>query len=44
MLNKAAIKVAKAIGPVSWDDDTNCEPFDVLKHLTSDYIKQKLGT
>ena len=43
-LNRAAIKIAKRIGPVSWDDDTNCEPFDVLKHLTSDYIREKLGT
>ena len=43
-VNQAAIKVAKRIGPVHWDDDSNCEPFDVLKHLTSDYLKQKLGT
>ena len=45
-LNKAAIKAAKAIGPVDIDygDDNSCEPLDVLKHLTSDYIKQKLGT
>ncbi|REJ92526.1 MAG: hypothetical protein DWQ34_00330 [Planctomycetota bacterium] len=45
-LNKAAVRAAKAIGPVDIDygDDNNCEPLDVLKHLTSDYIKQKLGT
>jgi len=45
-LNEAAIKAVKAIGPVGIDygDDNNCEPLDVLKHLTSDYIKQKLGT
>ena len=45
-LNKAAIKAVKAIGPVDIDygDDNSCEPLDVLKHLTSDYIKQKLGT
>ncbi len=42
-LNKAAIKAAKAIGPVEVDyGDTGCEPLDVLKHLTSDYIKKKL--
>lgn len=44
-LNKAAIKVAKAIGPVDVyeDDEKDCEPFDVLKHLTSDYLKKKLA-
>lgn len=42
-LNKAAIKAAKAIGPVHVDyGNTSCEPLDVLKHLTSDYIKKKL--
>ena len=45
-LNKAAIKAAKAIGPVDIDygDDNSCEPLDVLKHLTSDYLKKKLAT
>ncbi|MCZ6688714.1 MAG: DNA alkylation repair protein [Planctomycetota bacterium] len=45
-LNKRAIKAAKAIGPVDVDygDDNDCEPIDVLKHLTSDYVKKKLGT
>ncbi len=45
-LNKAAIKAAKAIGPVDVDygDDNSCEPMDVLKHLTGDYVKRKLGT
>ena len=44
-LNMAAVKAAKAIGPVDVDygDDNACEPLDVLKHLTSDYLKQKLG-
>lgn len=44
-LNKAAIKAAKAIGPVDIDygDDNSCEPIDVLKHLTSDYMRKKLG-
>lgn len=44
-LNKAAIRAVKAIGPVDIDygDDNSCEPLDVLKHLTSDYLKQKLG-
>lgn len=45
-LNKAAIKAVKKIGPVDVDygDDNSCEPLDVLKHLTSDYVKKKLGT
>ena len=44
VLNKAAIAAAKAIGPVDIDygDDNSCEPLDVLKHLTSPYMKQKL--
>ena len=44
-LNKAAIRAAKAIGPVDIDygDDNSCEPVDVLKHLTSDYVKKKLA-
>ena len=42
-LNKAAIGAARAIGPVDVDygDDNSCEPVDMLKHLTSDYLKQK---
>ena len=44
-LNAAAIKVAKAIGPIDFsEDDNKCEPMDVLKHLTSDYLRKKLGT
>ena len=44
-LNAAAIKVAKAIGPIDFSDgDKKCEPMDVLKHLTSDYLRKKLGT
>ena len=44
-LNKAAVRAAKAIGPVDVDygDDNSCEPLDVLKHLTSDYLKKKLS-
>ena len=41
-LNAAAIKVAKAIGPIH-DGDTKCEPMDELKHLTSDDLRNKLG-
>lgn len=43
-LNQAAIKVAKRLGPIDYDaGDTGCEPLDVLKHLTSDYLKKKLA-
>ena len=44
-LNRAAIKVAKAIGPIEYDNesDSKCEPFEVLKHLTGDALKKKLG-
>jgi hypothetical protein len=44
-LNTAAISAAKAIGPVDVDygDDNSCEPLNVLKHLTSDYLTKKLN-
>jgi 3-methyladenine DNA glycosylase AlkD len=43
-LNAAAIKVAKAIGPIHFrDGDRKCEPMDVLKHLTTDALRDKLG-
>lgn len=44
-LNQAAIRAAKAIGPVDIDygDDNRCEPLDVLKHLTSEHTKKRLG-
>jgi hypothetical protein len=42
-LNRAAVKVAKATGPIDYGEDTNCEPLDLVKHLTSDYLKKKLG-
>ena len=43
-LNKASLKLAKDLGPIDFNEDNgNCEPFDVAKHLTSDYLKKKLG-
>jgi 3-methyladenine DNA glycosylase AlkD len=44
-LNTAAVSAAKAIGPVDVDygDDNSCEPLNVLKHLTSDYLTKKLS-
>jgi len=42
-LNSAALKMANKIGPVPVESGiSKCEPFDVAKHLTSDYIKNKL--
>ena len=43
-LNKEALKVAKKIGPIDFDPDGRCDPMDVAKHLTSDYVREKLGT
>lgn len=43
-LNKAALTVAQKCGPIDFNEDgKNCDPFDVVKHLTSDYLKNKLG-
>lgn len=44
-LNLAAIRAARAIGPIDVDygDDNRCEPFNVLKHLESDYLKKKFS-
>jgi 3-methyladenine DNA glycosylase AlkD len=44
-LNQAAIKAAKAIGPIDIDygDDNSCQPLDVLKHLESDYLQKKFA-
>jgi 3-methyladenine DNA glycosylase AlkD len=44
VLNAAALKVARAAGPIEFTSGSgNCEPFDVVKHLTSDRLRQKLG-
>lgn len=43
-LHAEALKVAKKIGPIQiGSDESNCEPFDVVKHLTSDYVTKKLA-
>lgn len=43
-LNTAALKVAQKMGPIEINSGiTDCEPFDVTKHLTSNYLKNKLG-
>jgi 3-methyladenine DNA glycosylase AlkD len=45
VLNAAAVAAATAIGPLEIDygNDNSCEPIDLLKHLTSDYLKKKLN-
>ena len=41
-LNQVALKVAKNIGPIPVETGkTKCEPFDVSKHLASDYLTKK---
>ena len=43
-LNRAAIQLAKKISPLEYDaGDTGCEPLDILKHLTTDSLRKKLG-
>jgi len=43
-LNKAALKVARDAGPIEFTSTSGqCEPFDVVKHLTTDRLKEKLG-
>ena len=43
-LNKAAIRAAKKIGPVDIDyGDTQCEPLDVVKHLSAEHLQTRLA-
>jgi hypothetical protein len=38
-LNNAAIDVAERIGAIDFNEGVSkSEPFDILKHLTSDYL------
>ena len=43
LLNRAALRVAKQIGSIDFDPGGKCDPFDVVKHLDGDYVKNKLG-
>lgn len=44
VLNKAALKVARRVGPIEFTSVSgDCEPFDVVKHLTTDRLREKLG-
>ena len=43
-LNRAALSVAKGIGPIDFNEDgKKCDPFDMEKHLTSDYLTKKFA-
>lgn len=43
-LNQLAVEVARVIGPIDFNEEgQSCDPMNVEKHLTSDYLKQKLG-
>lgn len=46
VLNKSAARAAKEIGPIEFENEGGgkCDPFDPHKHLTSDYLKKKLGS
>lgn len=44
VLNKAALKVARDVGPIEFTSASGtCEPFDVARHLTTDRLRDKLG-
>jgi hypothetical protein len=44
VLNEAALKGARQVGPIEFTSASGaCDPFDVVKHLTSDSLKKKLG-
>jgi hypothetical protein len=43
-LNEAALRVARQAGPIAFASASGeCEPFDVVKHLTTGRLKEKLG-
>ena len=43
-LNAAALDVATIIGPITFETNgAKCEPFNVVKHLTSDYLREKFS-
>ncbi|MEM9529505.1 MAG: DNA alkylation repair protein [Pseudomonadota bacterium] len=41
-LHGPALKVARKICPIDFDPTGKCDPFDAVKHLTSDRVKEKL--
>jgi len=42
-LNAAALSAAQKIGPIDFDPNGRCDPYNVVKHLTGDHAKKKLG-
>lgn len=42
-LNREALRVARAMGPVDWDPTGACEPFDVVKHIDNPRLRAALG-
>jgi len=41
-LHKTALELAKQLGPIQFEySGDNCAPMDLVKHLTSDYLKTK---
>lgn len=41
-LHKTALELAKQLGPIQFESSgDNCAPMDLVKHLTSDYLKTK---
>ena len=44
-LNRAAVGVAKQVGPIDFSEEggRKCDPFDPLKHLTSEYVQKKFA-
>ncbi|MFT4516185.1 MAG: 3-methyladenine DNA glycosylase AlkD [Planctomycetota bacterium] len=42
-LNAAALRVARKIGPIDFDPNGRCPPFDVVKHLANKAVTQRLG-
>ncbi len=44
ILNEVTLELAKTLGPIQFETEGKyCEPLNVVKHLTSDYIKNRLG-
>lgn len=43
-LYRPALELAKRVGPIDFSEDgQKCDPYDVVKHLTSDYIIKKFN-
>lgn len=44
LLNEVSLKLARELGPIHFESKgSKCEPLNVVKHLSSDYIRNKLG-